>query len=79
MIQIIISGELDLDELRQLLQKVRDLWVSKPARLLLVSMIAPEMKESELRQVYEQLQPPVTDLHVFPIQEKKPQDEQPYR
>jgi hypothetical protein len=63
--RILIEGELTKEELRELLQRVRDLEQREPARTVMVFVDAPACKEEEMLEVLRSIRPPMPNVRIL--------------
>lgn len=63
--KIWIEGEFAKEELRELLQRVRDLERREPDRTVMVFVDAPSYKEEEILEIMRSIEPPMPHETVF--------------
>ena len=59
------GGEFTKEELRELLQCIRDLERREPARTVMVFVDAPAYKEEEMLEVLRSIEPPMPHVQIF--------------
>lgn len=59
------EGEFTREELRELLQRIRDLEQREPARTVMVLVDAPAYKEEEMLEILRSIEPPMPNVHIL--------------
>ncbi len=59
------GGEFTKEELKELLQCIRDLERREPARAVMVFIDAPAYKEGEMLEVLRSIEPPMPHVQIF--------------